>query len=87
MNDIAEYGHLAERFARVDVRHVHFDDRHAQDCERIAQPVVVMGPCSRVDHDGGEVLLVRSMNTLAHDALVIAVERFDADVEFRRELA
>src|SRR4029077_15991232 len=80
LHHLGEHRVAAEFLARVDVRHVHFDHRHLEDGERVADAVAVVGPGARVDHHGIGAIGVRGMNALAHRALDVGLEaqHFDA---------
>ena len=76
---------VAERFPRVDVRHVYFEDRRLEDGERVANPVTVVRPGTGVDQHGVDGVAMRLMDAFAHCTLEIRLEALDFDAEFLTE--
>ncbi|MNL39310.1 hypothetical protein D3C87_1615810 [compost metagenome] len=71
---------MAERFAGVDVRQVHFDHRQLTGDQRIANGHRGVGPGGRVDHDPGATTAC-GVNPVEQFAFMVGLAKFHCQAE------
>ena len=72
--DVREIGMPAERFARVDVRKVHFDEWNGHRRQGVAQGDAGVGVAARVDDDEGHPFTSGGLDAVDQIAFVVALE-------------
>ena len=69
---------MPECFARMDVRHVHFDDGALENGQGVANTIAVVCPCPCVDHDGVDPIGMSLVNFFSHCAFRVGLKAFHA---------
>jgi hypothetical protein len=76
---------MPEFLSAVDVGHVHFNDWYFQYSKSVRDAVAVVRPGSGVDQHGIRSVPVGLMDPMCHLTLVIGLEAFHLEAEFRGE--
>ncbi len=76
---------MAKCLARVDVRHMDFDDGYGQDGQCIADPVAVVCPGPGIDQHGLRAVGVRLMDAVYHRPFAVGLEATHPCVQFRTQ--
>ena len=81
-HDVGEHRHMAKRLARMDVGHVHLNDRALQNRQRVADGVAVVRPGAGIDQYRVHAFAMGAVDALAHLAFDVGLEAFDFGAQF-----